>query len=220
MPSVDLLVSKKGKESFIDYCLKHPLVNEVILTPRFMRTKLMISFKDGSQLNFKLIRSMVRKSLECLQTSEIVKSSSVNDFGMLVPSNEHHYEYVFLKYQFSESAFPDKFQKYFSSLDVKGRTDIFRYIQPKYNLVFNVIEDLYVPKGGVLLKIMIGLRHMNSNTLMKMAFRFFQQGMWNLLHLFSPKSIILSSTTNVDPQSGESTLKEPIRETVNKKNRF
>lgn len=220
MPSVDLLTNKKGTSALIDYCQSHKLVNQVILTPRFMRTKLQITFNDGSQLHIKIIRKMIRKSLDCLPVDDIVKASKVNDFGMLIPSDRHHFEFILLKYQFSESAFPDKYQKYFSSLDISSRTEIFRYIQPKYNLVFNVIEDLYVPKGGVLLKIMIGLRHLPNNTLLKMALRILHQGFWNLSNLFSQRSIVLPAKIFGGSQSGESIGKEPERKTANRKSPF
>src|SRR6187402_1608719 len=62
-PSLDLLTDKKGSNTLISYCQSHSLIHYVELTPRYMRTKLQLFFKDGSQLNIKIIRKMVRKTL-------------------------------------------------------------------------------------------------------------------------------------------------------------
>jgi hypothetical protein len=202
MPSIDLLTDKKGVSQFIEYCKSHFLVNEIIILPKFYRTKIQISFIDGSQLNFKLVRKMIKKGLDCIPITDILKHATVNNFGMLIPACHHHFEYLLIKYQFAESAFPDKFQKYFSSLDVNNRTAIFRYIQPKYNLVFNVIEDLYIHKGGVLLKIMVGLRHKKNNSLLKMAFRISQLTLWKISHIFLSSMVVIPSKNLPGPKSG------------------
>ncbi|MFM7901681.1 MAG: hypothetical protein ACKPAD_06805, partial [Bacteroidota bacterium] len=89
---------------------------------------------------------------------------------------------------FSKSAFPDKYQKYFSSMDPAMRSTIFRYMQLKYNFVFNVIEDMYKPKNSLLFKITIGLRALPENSLGKMMWRGVQLFFWNLGNLFQKKT--------------------------------
>ena len=144
----------------------------------------------------KMIRNMVKKSLICLPVSDIISKSLLNDYGMLVPSHYHHYEYILLKYQFVGLEFPDRYQKYFSAMDFKTRTEIFRYIQPKYNLVLNIIEDLYKPKATTRLKLMIGLRKLRGNSLVKMFFRAFEFMILTILrwiyrgeHILNPDQI-------------------------------
>jgi hypothetical protein len=214
LSSIDLLTTKEAGKGFIYYCRTHPLVKEVVLIPRFRRTKLIVHFYDGSELHFKLIRHMVMQSLNCLPNADIIQNASVNEYGMLIPSNYHHYEYILLKNQFSGTAFPDKFQKYFSALDFGKRTEIFRYVQPKYNLVFNTIEDLYVPKGGVKLKLMIGLRHLNINRLSRVIFRALILGLWKLLHIFGKKKIHLPAIVTSNHKNPGSIGKMPAGQVI------
>jgi hypothetical protein len=190
LPSIDLLTDTKGVKTFIEYSKSHSLTNELVLKPCHYHSEILVSFKDGSQLNFYLLNKFVNKSLDCLPVKDVFRNALVNDFGMLVPACSHHFEYILNKYQFDKTEFPDKFQKYFSALDASDRTSVFRYIQPKYNLVFNVIEDLYIPKGGVLLKLTIGLRRLSTNTLPRMAYRALILGFWKVSHLFRKQSVI------------------------------
>ncbi|MFM8918267.1 MAG: hypothetical protein ACKOGP_11075, partial [Bacteroidota bacterium] len=101
---------------------------------------------------------------------------------------EHQFEYILMKSQFSKTAFPDKYQKYFSAMDPAIRSTIFRYMQLKYNFVFNVIEDLYKPKNSLLFKITIGLRALPENSLGRMMWRGVQLFFWNLGNLFQKKT--------------------------------
>jgi hypothetical protein len=110
---------------------------------------------------------------------------------MMVPSYHHHFEYVMLRHQLAGDAFPDKFQKYFSALEGGIRTEIFRYLQLKYNFVFNVIEDLYKPKGALRLKIILGLRSGKENRLYRLLIRSIFQFMWKLRILVFTKGVTL-----------------------------
>jgi lysine/ornithine N-monooxygenase len=93
---------------------------------------------------------MVLKTLSTLPVDDVFESSNENQYGIMVPSEEHQFEYILMKSQFSKTAFPDKYQKYFSAMDPAIRSSIFRYMQLKYNFVFNVIEDLYTPKNSLI----------------------------------------------------------------------
>jgi hypothetical protein len=182
--SIDLLASRNATEKFKNFCLAHPLVKEITLTPQYRRTSILVTYVDGSQLNFRLLRNMTHKSLKCLPFNEILAGARTNEHNMLVPSHAHHFEYIFLKYQFQGTEFPDKFKKYFSSLDKSSRQEIFGYIQPRFNLVFNTIEDLYKPKGSVQLKVLIGLRRFPFNSLFRMFFRGMEYLLFSAVRLF------------------------------------
>jgi hypothetical protein len=192
LSSIDLLADKNASTAFLKFCQRHPLVTKIKIFPQFRRKKVQLTFKDGSELNLKLIRNMVKKSLLCLPVSDIISSSMVNDYGMLVPSHPHHYEYLLLKNQFVGLAFPDRYQKYFSAMDFNTRTAIFRHIQPKYNLVLNTIEELYKPKASTRLKLMIGLRRLKVNTLSKMFIRAMEFFLFTFVRKFSKDAYTLS----------------------------
>lgn len=197
MSTIDLLVSKEGEKKFLDFCRSHAKVKEIIINPRFERKKVAIKMLDGSEVSLKLLRNMVRKTLCTLPTEEIMNDCHENSYGVLVPTIEQQYEYILMKSQFSNTEFPDKFQKYFSAMEPAVRSSIFKYLQTKYNFVFNTIEDLYKPKSSLLLRITIGLRALPENSLSSLIFRGVRLFIWNLGFLFSKKAIRLGPMHSV-----------------------
>lgn len=191
LSTIDLLVDKQGEADFLSFCRSNKSVKEVVVYPRFGRKKVSIKMMDGSEISLKLIRQMVRKTLYTLPVSEVFESSEVNSYGMLVPPVEYQFEYIMMKSNFSKSDFPDKYQKYFSSMDPMVRSSIFRHLQLKYNFVFNVIEDLYKPKNSIMLKIMTGLRSLPVNSLGRIFFRSLNLLFWNIRMIISRKSLRL-----------------------------
>jgi hypothetical protein len=191
LSTIDLLVDDKGEEDFLRFCRSYKNVKEVFVFPRFGRKKVSIKMIDGSEVSLKLICQMVRKTLCTLPVDQIFETCEENPYGMLVPSVEHQFEYIMMKSHFSKSDFPDKYQKYFSGMDPAIRSKVFRYLQLKYNFVFNVIEDLYRPKTSVMLKITTGLRALPENSLGRIFIRLLKLVGWNIAAVFSKKTIRL-----------------------------
>ncbi|MFM7768142.1 MAG: hypothetical protein ACKOKB_06250 [Bacteroidota bacterium] len=186
--TIDLLVDDEGEIDFLEFCRSNKFVKEIVIDRRFKRKKVSVKMLDGSEVSLKLIRDMVMKTLSTLPVNDIFESCNENQYGIMVPSIEHQFEYILMKSQFSKTAFPDKYQKYFSAMDPAIRSTIFRYMQLKYNFVFNVIEDLYKPKNSLLFKITIGLRALPENSLGRMMWRGVQLFFWNLGNLFQKKT--------------------------------
>jgi len=166
-----MLADSEALNNFIDYCREHKLVKKNQIIRGFRHTESWLSFEDGSELRFLFLKNILWKMLVCLPVNEIRKEAFVNDFGMLVPQPKHHFEYLFLSHQFTGSAVPDKFKAVFKEYSIETRTTIFRYIQPKFDLVFNTLEDLFTPSTSVLIKLMLGLRKAKPNSLYRIFFR-------------------------------------------------
>ena len=207
--TIDLLVDKIGEEDFLEFCRSNKFVKESVIDSRFKRKKVSVKMLDGSEVSLKLIRDMVLKTLSTLPVDDIFESSNENQYGIMVPSVEHQFEYILMKSQFSKTAFPDKYQKYFSSMDPAVRTAIFRYMQLKYNFVFNVIEDLYKPKNSLLFKITIGLRALPENSLARMMWRGAQLVLWNIGNVFRRK------TFRLGPLAENPSAEKPNKATAN-----
>lgn len=197
--TIDLLADKKSTTDFINYCESHPLVNEIRVIPQYRKTEIIVEMHDKSELRFMLIRSMIRKALSCLPVEDISKEATVNEFNMLVASHHHHYEYLLLSCQFASMPFADRYKNYFSAFDFEKRTQIFRYIQPRYDLIINNLEELYQPKANTLLRIMVGLRKDRKNSLLKMVFRVVEYGIFNLIKSFTKKVIHVSPIKDSEP---------------------
>ena len=169
--TIELLADKFSTTAFIDYCRKHKLVKELVITQLYRTKNIVVKFKDESEIYFSLVSNMVRKTFLCLDVKAIRKSAFINEYGMLVPEKQYHFEYMALKCQFNKDPLPERYSNYFAGLDINSRTIIFKYIQTRYNLIFNKLEDLYNPKPNTLLTILIGLRAEKSNTLFRMFLR-------------------------------------------------
>ncbi len=197
--SIDLLADKKAIADFVQFCSINSLVKEITIIPQFRKTEIIVELIDRSQLKFHLIVSMVRKALWCLPIADIRKESFVNEFNMLVPSNSHHFEYLLLQYQFAGSPFQDRYKNYFSSFDFTNRTEVFRYIQPRFDLVINNLDELYKPKASTLLKIMVSLRKNKENSLLKMIVRTIEYGFFNLF------GVVTKKITHLHPSADNAT---------------
>jgi len=196
--TIDLLADKKSTAEFITYCESHPLVTELRILPQYRKTEITVEFQDRSELRFILVRSMVRKALTCLPLQEIRKEAFVNEYNMLVATHHHHFEYLMLNCQFAGMPFVDRYRNYFSTFDFEKRTQVFRYIQPRYDFVINNLDELYQPKSGTLLNIMVGLRKEKSNTLFRMLLRLIEYGFFNLF------GFITKQVFHVKPSGGKS----------------
>jgi len=202
--SITLLVDKRGYADFVDYCKKNPLVREIVIHPHYRRATAIISFRDGSELNFTLLRHMVRKTINCLDIEDIRQNAFTNEFGMLVPAAEHHYEFMILNCQFSKYVLADRYRNYFAGFDFNTRATIFKYIQTRFNLIFNTLEDLYEPKPNMLLSIVIGLRADRKNSLLRMFLRSIEQLLFNIFGLITKRTIRIESKRRNSPEHSSS----------------
>ncbi len=169
--TIDLLADKNSRSAFITYCETHPLVKRLREYPEYRRSKFVVELNDGSEMNFTLVMSMIRKTLLCLNVNEIHRDATTDNYGMLCASHKHHFDYLILKYQFATLPVPDRYQNHFKNFDFVNRAVIFKYMQERYDLIFNTLEDLYPPVRKTVFTLMVGLRSESKNTLVRMFFR-------------------------------------------------
>lgn len=187
VPTIELLADKNAINNFIIFCTAHPLVKHIKVSSYYRFKNILVEFVDGSELHFCLLTNMIRKSFLCLNVSDIRKTATVNSFGMLVPELKYHIEYMALKTQFNKDPLSDRYKNYFSGFNFKERAVVFKYLQTRYNLIFNTIEDLYKPKPNIFLTILIGLRSEKENTLFKMFIRSIEITLYRLLSYVSKR---------------------------------
>ena len=198
--TITFLADKQSRAAFIEYCRYHTLVKEITIHPHYRWLTIIVAFKDGSELDFTIMPQLVRKTLVCMDIRSVKPKSFVNEYGMLVPAPGHHYEFMILNCQFSKYILADRYRNYFSTFDFATRASIFRYIQEKFNLVFNTLEDLYEPKPGMLLSIVVGLRSEKSNTLLRMLFRSMEHVSFNLFGFITKKTKRISPSSHHSPE--------------------
>lgn len=196
LSSVDLLISKSTTPALFHYCKTHPIVRQYIVTKYLYHSALLFSFNDGSELKMNLIQNKQQNGLLLLQATAMHASATLTPAEFLSPSCEHHYEYIVLTSQLDGIPVPDRYKKYFSSLNTEKRARIFSYLQKKYSLIFNSIEDLYAPDTNIRLQLIIGLRKLRENTLLKILFRLIRTRLFTLTaSLRKPIAIMATPVT-------------------------
>lgn len=194
LSSVDLLIDKPTVASFVNFCKRHPMVKQFILDKQLHQSSLHFTFEDGSELKMNLIHNKQKNGLLLLQTPAILAAAVLTPTSFLSPSFEHHYEYILLQCQLEGIPVPERYRKYFSSMDGEKRVRIFSYLQKKYNLIFNSIDELFSPDENTRLQLIIGLRKLKANTLLKVFFRSLRTLLFSLTGGFRKSKIILCSS--------------------------
>jgi hypothetical protein len=212
--AIELLADKTASENFIRYCQSHPLVKDIVVIPQYRKKNILIEFQDGSEMNFRLISNIVHKTLLCLDVAAIRKSAYINEYGLLVPSREHHFEYIILKCQFGKDPLSERFKNFFGNFDFSSRAVIFKYMQTRFNLIFNTLEDLYTPKPNMLLAIMIGLRAEPENLLIKMFLRSLEQIFFNLFGWITKKPVLIKASPLYAPELPSPKKKKSAGQTI------
>lgn len=205
LSSVDLLIDKSTMPSVVHFCKTHSLVKQFIITRLPYSSSFRLSFDDGSELRMNLIENKLRNGLLIIPTKALLSSAIITHSEFLTPSCEYHYEYFFVQCQLERVPFPDRYRKYFSSLGTEKRACIFSYLQKKYNLIFNSIDDLYIPDDNTRLQLIIGLRKLKENTLSKIFVRFIKVRLYSLTAVFRKPQLITATidTEKKQPPANE-----------------
>ncbi len=205
--TIELLADKDAINGFIKFCKAHSLVKQLVVTSHYRYKNILVEFLDGSELHFCLIINMIRKSFLCLKVNAIRKTATINTFGMLVPELKYHLEYMALKTQFNKDPLSDRYKNYFAGFDFNERAVVFKYIQTRYNLIFNTLEDLYNPKPKLFLAILIGLRSEKENTLFKMFVRGVEIALYRMLGYISKRETQILTSPSQYPKGKNSARK-------------
>jgi hypothetical protein len=185
---IEILATRKSFKLFRDFALSNLLVSKVDVTPSFRKKEVWVELNDGTALHFMFYHELIYHSMSLISVKEFIKVAAVNEFGMLTLPVPYQFDYLALNVQFTNIPMADRFRNFFSSLDQPSRTMVFAFMQPRYDLVMNVIEDLYQPAGHLKYKMMVGLRHAGRNSLLRLAVRLIQQGIFGILHIFTPRT--------------------------------
>lgn len=197
LSSVDLLINKSSLPAFFLYCKTHDMVKRYTITKQHYQTALLFSFEDGSELKMNLIQNKQNNGLLLLPVTAIFASAVLTPTAFLSPSCEHHYEYILLTCQLDSVPVPDRYKKYFSAMSTEKRVRIFSYLQKKYSLIFNSIDDLYSPDTNIRLQLIIGLRKLKENTLSKILFRFIKVRLFSLTAILR-KPLLITATPDTE----------------------
>jgi len=178
--SIDILAESVVKEKALKFITNHPLVSKVTTIPFFKMTEVWVEFHDHTAIRFRLIRSLIRKGMRCLSPKYIRESTTTNSFGMLVPSESVHFEYLVLATQFNKINLADRYRNHFTSLGFEDRSKIFGHIHSQFSLVIHVLDDLYEYSPGILFKLVLALRKRKCNSLFRILLRLIELTYFNI----------------------------------------
>ncbi|HEX5001180.1 MAG TPA: hypothetical protein VFW78_01685 [Bacteroidia bacterium] len=185
---IEVLSSKKSFHDFTEFALSDPLISKLDVIKHFLKKEVWIELTDGSALHFMFIHQPVAQGLSLLNTKDFYETAETNEFGMLVPHYTRQFEYHVIKVQFTGEPMADRFRALIKNMDSAARQQVFNHIQPKFNLVISVLEELFEPLSRIKYNMVVSLRHSKRNSLFMLTLRLIRMGIFKLLRFFAPKS--------------------------------
>ena len=169
--SIDILAEKEVFSRTLLYIKSNQLVANVRQIPRYRMDEIWVEFQDHTELRFRMFHSFVYKGMSMVSAKFIRENSITNEYGMLVPSQEVHFEYLVLDTQFSKSNMADRYRNYFGSLTFEERSTIFGHIHSRFSLVIHTLNDLFDYKPATQFKMILALRKRKGNSLFRIFLR-------------------------------------------------
>ncbi len=139
---LDILIDAKDYPTIFKEVESHPSVLKVKIAAKASMKQLFIFFQDHSFLQIDLLFGFYRKSLEYLDTREVMEYAYRNEEGILVCSNHHLLEHVFLFQILNFGGVPSKYVKYIQELGPEESAKLQTYLMKKYDLVGERLEQL------------------------------------------------------------------------------
>ncbi len=131
---IDMAVQHRHLPALVQFCQKHPLVQNCKLWRQSFMVTLQLCFHDGTCLSIDLLHALARKSLLLMPFTELLKSTATNQQGMAVPHITHDFEYLWLFYTANHQPIPDKYQQWFLSKPAIVQNGIKNYMCRRYDL--------------------------------------------------------------------------------------
>lgn len=113
MADIDLLSSHKTAQQLINYLLQHSLVDRIQQQKQSHMNSLMIVLRDGSLLALDLIWQLKRKALCFMSTTDLLRDTVQNDFGVYTLSEINTKRYLQYFYILNGSTIPSRYESLF-----------------------------------------------------------------------------------------------------------
>jgi hypothetical protein len=169
--AIDILAEKEVFKRTLLYIKSNQLVSNVHLIPKYGMNEIWVEFLDHTELRFRMFHSFTYKGIRTISAKFIRENSITNNYGMLVPNEEVHFEYLILHTQFGKTNMADRYRNYFGSLTFEERSRIFGHIHSRFSLVIHTLNDLYEYKPGTNFKMVLALRKRKGNSLFRIFLR-------------------------------------------------
>lgn len=167
---LDILMHRKHFDTILPTIKNDPTILKIKQESKKSMVQLFIFFKDSSFLQIDFLFGFYRKTLEYLNRDEVLEHAVSNREGILVSANHHLLEHVFLFQVLNGAGVPEKYIQYFKNLAPSEYLKILDYLNEKYNLGSNMIENFKDFDLNIQEKVKAVLSHQRENS----GFRRFQ----------------------------------------------
>ncbi len=165
---------------------------------------LYLYFEDNSFLQIDILSSFVRKGIEYLSSSSILKETIVKS-GIKTYTNKRLFEHLFLFNTLNYAGVPVKYLSYLSKVTISEQSAIVEYLNNKYDLNLNSLLELRSFQGDYRKKILQRLKLLSQNNLSNQAKNYFLYLKNNCLTAAIKNESRVLSFSGVDG-AGKSTL--------------
>lgn len=102
-----------------------------------------LKFSDYSFLVIKIKVSFQHQGVIYMNADDILLSVAPNKENIKTPAPSYQFEYILLSGMLNKMDMEDSYREYFGKMTFDVRSKIFAHIRQRYNLVLNVLDDLY-----------------------------------------------------------------------------
>ena len=140
---LDILVLKEDLSKMVGFCKKHSSTNRVKVYTKSFMTTVELYFKDNTFLSLDLIHQFKRKGMQMFDAKPLLISAIFSPSGIMVPEIKNDFEYCLLFYSLNGASIPEKYHQHYKTHNQLQNNKIFNYINNKYKLKINNIEELF-----------------------------------------------------------------------------
>jgi thymidylate kinase len=112
---IDICTTKEDAKSFVSFFENHPFVATIKVKNLVKMLQIEVILLDGSKIDLDLIFKFLRKNIQYLDASEVLKSRGSTENGMWLASIEMNRKYILLFYSLNNSNIPKKHLIYFEN---------------------------------------------------------------------------------------------------------
>jgi thymidylate kinase len=109
---IDLIINKKANQLIVSFLENHALVSKITSNKKSFMNSVQVFLNDGTLLSLDLIWQLKVKSLEILDTKQIIASNYINKYGVKNASSVDTARFITLFYSLNNSEIPAKYLDY------------------------------------------------------------------------------------------------------------
>ena len=140
---LDIAIHPNDLKRAIRFCKESFFVERYKVVNKSFMSTIQLYFKDSGYLSIDLIHDFRRKWVRFMNITHLLRSAHRGNGGIVVPDLRFDLEYALMFYSLNGAEVPRKYQDMFANGDSYARRRAVSYLNHKYNLGVEILEDAF-----------------------------------------------------------------------------